>query len=621
MRIDHSPSGRHHDNAEAFAGQVWLRDKAKWYGMSQQEDAQSRKVGYSDKLELIDQIYQVAVEPERYEQLLDLWEERLGPLRARESTRAEGHTLAIEDSELESHFARAAAVLDRIDQIAAGTNVHAIVSAYDRSAAFTFSNAGMISAANGAAKAVLGITSGDALASLPIDESEISILKREAARITLNGDGIASFLRFRISTTQRTLVIRLSRVEDGERGTTEVLAVTSEMAWPEHLTTVVRETFDLTEAEAEVLRALVEGAGLKDIAAGRGRSLDTIKTQLRSILAKTDTRTQAELIRLSLCLMDVVSTADTVSEFKTAAAQRGRLEPLPFISINRPDGRRSDHISFGSASGRPVLFFPLNYGLIRWPVSAEIAAERKGLRIIVPIRAGYGRSTKAETRSSYVDTVVEDTIAVLDHYGIDRCPVIALSMDAYFAYRIAERHPGRLTGMVNCSAGLHFDRRAQYERMHKWHRFIIANARYAPSMLPFMVKAGFSLARRIGKRGFVHAVYGGSPADVMTFEDPEVMEAMVLGSEVCLSEWHSAHEAFAHEVIVEQDDWSEKVRNCGVPVVIWQGHQDPQMPMQTVRELQQSYPGIEWREDENGGQLIFFKNWPRILETVERFLP
>ncbi|MCB1386475.1 MAG: alpha/beta fold hydrolase [Nitratireductor sp.] len=591
----------------------------KWLGM-RQDDERPGIFGQTDKLEIIDHIYQVAVEPERYEQLLDLWEERLGPLRAGDSPRADGSAGSIHDSELENHFARASAVLDRVDQFAEGRDVRAIVNAFDRSAAFTFCDTGDITAANGAAKLVLGISPGASVAALPFEEAEISVLRREAARVAASGGASDSFVRFRLTTTRRPIVIRLTSVSDRERGRFEALAVTSEMAWPEPLSAVVREAFGLTETEAEILRALVEGAGLKEIASRRGRSLGTIKTQLRSLLFKSETRTQAELIRLTLGLMDVVSTADAVSDLGPAAHPSGGLKPLPFLALERPGGRRSDHILFGDPAGRPVLFFPLNYGLIRWPVSAELAAERLGLKIIVPIRAGYGHSTKAESRSAYVDTVVEDTVALLDHYGIEQCPVIALSADAYFAYRIANRYPGRLTGLVNCGTGLPLANRAQYERMHKWHRFILANARYAPSMLPFMVKAGFSLARRIGKRGFVHAVYGNSQADVLTFEDPEVMEAMVLGSEVCLSSWHSAHEAFSHEVIAEQYDWSDLVHNCGFPVIIWQGHQDPQVPMATVRELQQLYPQISWHEDEKAGQLIFFKNWPRILECVEPLL-
>ena len=60
-----------------------------------------------------------------------------------------------------------------------------------------------------------------------------------------------------------------------------------------------------------------------------------------------------------------------------------------------------------------------------------------------------------------------------------------------------------------------------------------------------------------GKRGFIQAVYGNSAADIATFEDPEVFEAIVRGSEVALSATHSAHEAFSRQLVGGQlGDWS-----------------------------------------------------------------
>ena len=56
-------------------------------------------------------------------------------------------------------------------------------------------------------------------------------------------------------------------------------------------------------------------------------------------------------------------------------------------------------------------------------------------------------------------------------------------------------------------------------------------------ILPFLVRSGFSLARRIGKEQFLNSVNAGSPADIRTYAEPEVREAMLLGSQICLSEY------------------------------------------------------------------------------------
>jgi DNA-binding CsgD family transcriptional regulator len=61
---------------------------------------------------------------------------------------------------------------------------------------------------------------------------------------------------------------------------------------------VLNGLFDLSPAEARVARGLVEGNSLEDIARATNLSRETIRTQLKFVLAKTGTRRQAELVGL-----------------------------------------------------------------------------------------------------------------------------------------------------------------------------------------------------------------------------------------------------------------------------------------------------------------------------------
>ena len=155
----------------------------------------------------------------------------------------------------------------------------------------------------------------------------------------------------------------------------------------------------------------------------------------------------------------------------------------------------------------------------------------------------------------------------------------------------------------------------------KWHRFILANARYAPLVLPFLVRSGFSLARRIGKEQFLNSVNAGSSSDIRTFADPDVREAMLLGSETSLSDTHIAWEAFSRECIDSEKDWSETVRKCPVPVRMLQGGEDPQSPRKTIEELVPDYPNLDVTIIDKAGQLLFFQEWRMALDELEKFLP
>jgi len=295
------------------------------------------------------------------------------------------------------------------------------------------------------------------------------------------------------------------------------------------------------------------------------------------------------------------------------------LAERDFHSLRAFDGRRVDYLVLGVPQGRPVLYLPLDFGLVRWPASAEACATARGLRIIVPLRPGYGGSDMVGRGVDYDNALVQDTMAVLTAEGVEHCPIIALSGDTYYAVRLARANPGFFTGIIACSGMLPLTRREQFERMNKWHRFIMAGAKYTPHLLPFMVKAGFLLAQKLGKRGFIHAVFGNSAADIATFEEREVYEAVVTGSDVALSKTHCAHEAFSRQLVAGQlTDWTSDLAALRghVPLILMNGAQDPQVPVATYDEFRRDHDWIEFHLFEDAGQLAFFRRWRDVLDRL-----
>lgn len=67
----------------------------------------------------------------------------------------------------------------------------------------------------------------------------------------------------------------------------------------------LKALYGMTEAEARLTFGLLQGARLEDYAERAGISMNTARTHLKSIFAKTETTRQAELVRLlsqTLCL-------------------------------------------------------------------------------------------------------------------------------------------------------------------------------------------------------------------------------------------------------------------------------------------------------------------------------
>ncbi|WP_371225911.1 helix-turn-helix transcriptional regulator [Roseovarius sp. 2305UL8-3] len=573
----------------------------------------------SDREAAIDRLYDVALDPSRYEALLDHWESAIGPLRAQADF---SKPQLLDDPLIEGHFERASTFLDRVDTGSKTDEIEDILAPFDRVAAFVLNTQQVVCAANDTAKELMGVDVGARLRDLPINDDDIEAVQRTLGSLLSDSPEDTAILRVRARQQGRFTVLRLQLCHTAD-GQPLVLTASNEVGWPDEFGPILRNAFGLTQAEADVVHGLVECCSVNEIAARRDRSVDTIRAQIKSILSKTETHSQVELVRLALSMMDMVSlTVGTAPGPRVVSRGRGALQEREFQSLLTADGRRLDYLVLGDPAGSPVLFLPLDYGLVRWPAPAEAEATRRGLRIIVPVRPGYGQSDPVPKNGDYDAALLADAMQILDTEGAGPCPIISLGGDFYYAVQLILAAPERFTGVVACAGVLPLTRREQFERMEKWHRFILAGAKYTPHLLPFMVKAGFLLARKIGKRGFIHAVYGQCPADVDTFEDPDVFEAMVTGSEVALSEEHSAHAAFSAQILGrQQKDWSDDLNRLRgkLPVIFMNGTQDPQIPVATLEEFQRDVDWIDYRIYDDAGQLVFFRHWRDALDNLQAF--
>jgi len=129
----------------------------------------------------------------------------------------------------------------------------------------------------------------------------------EKISLTAGGESTISEYLHAISRsgTEHPLLIELSPLRDSaneiERNLGGAMITLIDPMTPvEFDTTRMAEAYQLTTAESEVCKLIVDGRTSQSIADERNVRLDTIKSQLKSILHKTKTNRRSELIRLAL---------------------------------------------------------------------------------------------------------------------------------------------------------------------------------------------------------------------------------------------------------------------------------------------------------------------------------
>ena len=552
---------------------------------------------YADE-DVLDRIYDVALNPDRFEELVDVWQARYNPTGQ-----------APDALFLGRHAERADTVLERLgDPVDALT---ATLDRFDQVAVFAVGVDLRVVQANAVAERQFGLVGDDGIDGLPFHANDLDTIRKQVRSLCVETSDEPRLCRARDVEQDRLVIVQLRPLQT-ERYGRLVLVATSVLAWPKGIKLALQSAFGLTAAEVDVVQQLTMTASLQEVADLRRRSIATVRTQLKTILHKTETKSQVELIRLVLSM----AALSLCSGSTTDAAKPG------YQAITLPDGRRMQYREFGAASGVPVVFWPSDYGFMHWPRQAEHEATQMGLRVIVPVRGGYGASDALPRCQDVTLAVARDVAQLLDTLGVRRCVHLALGIDFVLALRFAQQFSRRTSGIVACSGVLPIHGDAQLARMDKWHRFILATAHFSPRLLPFFVKAGFRMARRQGKEAFVRAVFGGSPADMETFADPEVRHAILKGTELTLSKEHSAHEMFARLTAYQMTEswgaWLGDVQGT-TPVSFLCGLQDTQVPRQTLEDYQAAYPWIDFQLFPDAGRLVFFRHWHAALATVKSF--
>lgn len=553
----------------------------------------------SDAFALIDNLYAVALEPERLDALTLAWNEYAEATLSR--GRDEGMR-SFDQREIRPHVERADDVLTTLaSAFDVSYRTNTAIEAF-ATAALVADAQGRILAANAAMRGLIGGAAPD-IGALPLDSEDTARLKALVRALILRGNAPRQLIRFRTVASDRLLIVDVGHAPGYPRA---ALVQTAELAWPRGFDAVLRHHFQLTAAEVAVLRSIILGSSVKDIAERHERSEGTVRTHIHALLQKTGTRSQIELVRMALGMMSVGgATAPDKNAFKA------------HVPIRLSDGRRITYLTLGDPKGRPCLWLPSCIGHVCLPASIEAALARRGIALFVLVRAGYGRSDRPPPGRRPLAGAAADLVELATRLDLPPCPVVAVSDDLRIAVEAATLAPERFPRIIACAGAFPVYRIEHFMRMPIGTRFIRGSARFSPWVVPFLLRVAFALVPRIGVRAFMKRLLDGSPADCAALDDPETASAIESGSLVGLGPDVSATETIAAEIVDFHTDWHPALAGCPVPILALHGEEDPECDIETVSEYASGLPGLTLVRIENAGRLAMFTHAGLLLDAIE----
>jgi pimeloyl-ACP methyl ester carboxylesterase len=289
----------------------------------------------------------------------------------------------------------------------------------------------------------------------------------------------------------------------------------------------------------------------------------------------------------------------------------------PFKQVTLPDGRRMDYHEMGPANGVPILYSHMGYCMARWHAPMLRVAFEHGLRVICPIRAGFGHSDNIDPNGDIVAAAREDTLFMMNHLGLKRVPYVVQGNDLLFSMDLAGKHPDRISEIIGLGARpfLHGD--LQYAGMSKWHRFFISSAKHSPHLLRFSARASVSLMRRIGVEAMFKNAHKTSSADMRMDGDQALKDVLIANAELAAGKTTDASQAYTMELIATESPWDDLIFAAkGTPTRFLCGAQDPLMDIAAIAAYRETYPWIDIQVVENAGQMMIFQHYERIIPEM-----
>lgn len=262
-----------------------------------------------------------------------------------------------------------------------------------------------------------------------------------------------------------------------------------------------------------------------------------------------------------------------------------------------PDGRRLAYAEYGDPRGRALLYF---HG---WPSSRlqgraldEVAAER-GLRVISPDRPGIGMSDPLPGRR-FGDWPA-DVAALADSLGLGRFFLLGVSGGGPYILATAAKLGERVKAAAVVGGAPPLGEPADRHGLHWAYRMLASLERTRRTVVPAVIGAGrWMVERGSDKPPMSWILRSIPPVDREALRGSGGWELVSRGF---LEAARGTRDGVLEEGELYLQPWDFAPERIRVPVRIWHGMADQNLPWELARRLAARIPGAATRWIEGGG--------------------
>lgn len=360
---------------------------------------------------------------------------------------------------------------------------------------------------------------------------------------------------------------------------------------------IIQTVFALTAAEAKLLHALCRHGNLNDCAKILAVSVHTVRSQLKSIMAKTHINSQVQLVAQ---VMGYAFLHTTINDTCNTQEQRTIL----------PDGRVLTWFEYGTAQGRPVIVLEdLGAGA---PHHASFHSwyKQQNLRVILVVRPGYGAST-AHPNLGFAEFAC-DLKYLCAHLILHRPTIATFCIGGAYALCAAALHTDLFdrVGVLSSTVPIeHFE----LNKLDWMHTLLLRMYKTDPRLFAMFARLALRGVKRAPKKYFAQVAKSASKRDGELLSDPTILERTI--EQIQLRHCQGA-EIVVTEYMLVMQSWPVNLARIQVPTLMWHGTDDPTISLGSARALAACIPGVAFRELDGHGHFAAHDVWTDFVSAL-----
>lgn len=286
--------------------------------------------------------------------------------------------------------------------------------------------------------------------------------------------------------------------------------------------------------------------------------------------------------------------------------------PGPPHTVLLPDGRTFAWYEYGDPAGLPCI------SVGGTPASGlcgqvfDLPARAAGVRWIAVDKPGYGHSSHDPERS--LARFSSDVRHLLDHLGIERTAAEGESGGGPHVLALAHDLPDRITVAISVSGLGPASEPWTRDGMLGVNRLMLSLAGRAPWLLRLLMALTGRIAFRTESsfRAFLLRTLPPTDRDVLRSR-PEVGARLFAAATGGLRQ---GSRGLAQEFTVFARPWHFELADVRVPVELWHGTEDRNVPFRIAQEVARRLPDGRLRVLDGEGHLAVYAHLEEILDSV-----